>query len=121
MALAQISEVPQTPADLQRWSFAHNANHLDIIRRIYETTQPVPPSTTPPINLQPYPLDPIIPENMANWLYWHSTMHAQMDLVLGIAGYDLLGLDWTDPDGVAEWISQNSDEHVQASKLLGIA
>lgn len=98
------------------------ANHLDIIRRIYEITTPVPPATTPaPTQLNPYPLDPIIPENIGNWLYWHAVMHAQMDTVLGIAGYDLLGLDWNDPAGLAEWISFNSDEHVQASRILGIA
>ena len=47
MPLAEISQVPVTTDDVKRWSFAHQANHLDIIRRIYETTTPVPPATTP--------------------------------------------------------------------------
>lgn len=122
MPLDQISVVPVSADDVKRWSFAHMANHLDIIRRIYETTEPVPPATTPsPISLNPFPLDPIDIDNMGQWLYQHSVMHAQMDLVLGIAGYDLLELDWRDRDQLIEWINFNSDEHVQASAKLGIA
>lgn len=122
MALDQISQVPDSPDDVKRWSFAHMANHLDIIRRIYEITTPVPPATTPPpISLNPFPLDPFNPENLGQWLYQHSVMHAQMDLVLGIAGYDLLELDWNDKDQLIEWINFNSDEHIQASRILRIA
>lgn len=122
MPLDQISVVPVSADDVKRWSFAHMANHLDIIRRIYETTEPVPPATTPsPISLNPFPLDPIDIDNMGQWLYQHSVMHAQMDLVLGIAGYDLLELDWRDQDQLIEWMNFNSDEHVQASRILGIA
>jgi hypothetical protein len=122
MPLSEIVQTPLTPDEVKRWSFAHMANHRDIIRRIYETTTPVPPATTPPpISLNPYPLDPIDPDNLGIWLYNHSIMHVQMDVVLGIAGYDLLDLDWRDPDQLREWISFNSNEHVIASRLLGIA
>ena len=122
MALAQINEIPRTDDDMKRWSFSHMANHRDIIRRIYEITTPVPPATTPaPISLNPWPLDPFDPNNLGEWLYQHQIMHQQMDAILGIAGYDLLGLDWSDPDQIVEWIGFNSNEHVQASKILGIA
>jgi len=119
MALDVLTVTPQTPEDIRRWSFAHMANHRDIVRRVYELTTPVPPATTPaPVNLPLFPLDPLDPDNMGEWLYQHSVMHAQMDAVLGIAPYDLLGLDWSDPD---EWIGFNADEHVQACAKLGIA
>ena len=122
MALAQLTEVPLNKNDLTHWSFAHMATHLDIIRRIYETTTPVAPATTPPpISINPYPLDPVDVDNMDVWLYNHAVMHAQMDLVLGIDGYDLLELDWRDPAQLAEWVSFNADEHVQACAKLGIA
>ena len=122
MPLSEIVQMPVTADEVKRWSFAHMANHRDIIRRIYETTTPVPPATTPPpISLNPYPLDPFDPDNLDQWLYQHSVMHVEMDAVLGIAGYNLLDLDWRDPDQLREWISFNSDEHVQASRLLGIA
>src|ERR1700677_1208357 len=120
MPLAEIKQVPLTPDDIKRWSFAHMANHLDIIRRIYETTTPVPPATTPaPISLNPYPLDPMNIDNLGIWLYNHAIMHVQMDAVLGIAGYNLLDLDWRDPDQLVEWIDFNSDEHIQACRFLG--
>jgi hypothetical protein len=122
MALAELTAVPQNKNDLTQWSFVHMANHLDIIRRIYETTEPKPPATTPPpTSLNPYPLDPIDVNNLGVWLYNHSIMHVQMDAVLGIDGYDLLELDWNDPDQLAEWIGFNADEHVQACRILGIA
>jgi hypothetical protein len=122
MPLSEIVQMPVTADEVKRWSFAHMANHRDIIRRIYETTTPVPPATTPPpISLNPYPLDPFDPDNLDQWLYQHSVMHVEMDAVLGIAGYNLLDLDWRDPDQLREWISFNSDEHVIASRLLGIA
>jgi hypothetical protein len=122
MPLSQIVQTPLTPEDLQRWSFAHMANHLDIIRRIYETTTPVPPATTPPpINLNPWPLYPFDPDNLDQWLYQHAIMHVQMDAVLAIDGYNLLDLDWRDPDQLREWISFNANEHTQASRLLEIA
>jgi hypothetical protein len=112
MALAELTVVPQTPDDVKNWSFSHMANHLDIIRRIQEVNK---------ISLNAFPLDPIDPGNLGQWLYQHAVMHAQMDLVLGIAGYDLLDLDWRDPDQLAEWIGFNADEHVQAGRILGIA
>ena len=122
MALAELTVIPQNSNELKNWSFSHQANHLDIIRRIYETTTPIPPATTPPpISLNPYPLDPVDIDNVGVWLYNHAVMHAQMDLVLGIDGYDLLDLDWRDPGQLAEWISFNADEHVQACRILGIA
>lgn len=122
MALDQISVVPQSPDDVKRWSFAHMANHLDIIRRVYETTTPVLPATTPPpLSLNAFPLDPLDPDNLDQWLYQHAIMHVQMDAALGIAGFDLLDLDWHDRDQLIEWINFNSDEHIQASAKLGIA
>ena len=46
MALAELTVVPKTAQDISNWAFSHQANHLDIIRRIYETTTPIPPATT---------------------------------------------------------------------------
>ena len=45
MALAELTVIPQNSNELKNWSFSHQANHLDIIRRIYETTTPIPPAT----------------------------------------------------------------------------
>ena len=112
MALALICEQPETPVDWRAWSFAHMAHHRDVFRAIYQRDS---------VSLTLYLLDPIIEDNLGNWLYQHQTMHQQMDALLGIAGYDLLGLDWEDPDALAEWISLNGDEHYQAAAILGVA
>lgn len=211
MSLAQISAVPQSKIDWESWSFAHMANHRDIIRIIntagtngaitptftsvgggdYELSGGVignagqnywqPPTAawgadaancgwymsgvpaiqvevtagvitgvtftpassnpaygyvtaapnvgvTPGINLTTttaalteYPLYPLDLNYLGLWLYQHQVMHSQMDAILGIAGYNLLELDWTDPDQLNDWISFNVDEHIQACRILGIA
>ena len=71
MPLAQIQAIPQTPDQIDAWSFVHAANHKDILRRIFETQGK---------NLNSYFLDSFAPENLddTNWLFWHSTMHLQM-------------------------------------------
>lgn len=70
--------------------------------------------------LAEYPLYPIDLNYLGIWLYNHQTMHTQMDAVLGIAGYNLLELDWTQPGQLADWISFNVNEHIQACRILGI-
>jgi hypothetical protein len=114
LPLAQIQAVPSTPDEIEAWSFVHAANHLDILRRIFETKGQ---------NLTSYFLDNFDPAALdrTNWLYLHGIMHQQMDSVLGIQPYNLIGsLDWQDPDSVAVWFNAHSAEHVQASTLLGI-
>lgn len=215
MPLAEIVTIPDTSDDLRRWSFAHMANHRDIIRAVntvpasgaaalatfvqlsppnqddyqlsgsdvtsggtgywqgasatwsanagsngwYQGGVPtiqlefntgnlikvgfVPANSNPNafyvtaapnvgvlptieitgINnavLTEYQLDPVDAGNLGLWLYQHQVMHQQMDLILGIAGQDLLGLDWDDPDQRSLWITLNADEHIQASARLGL-
>lgn len=215
MPLAEISTIPQTTDDLRAWSFAHMANHRDILR-IVNTNPGINGSVTPTFSelaspnqddyqltessivnagtgywqgatgawsadvgsngwfmngaptiqfaftqgkitqvgftaassnpgivyetsapnvgvlpsivvtgmakaiLTEYPLDPIDLANFDLWLYHHQVMHSQMDAVLGIAGYNLLELDWNDPDQLQSWIAYNLNEHVQASQELGL-
>ena len=112
MPLAQISQTPLTPDDWKAWGFAHMANHRDICRVV---------NTQQSSNvLTEYPLYPINLDDLGIWLYNHQTMHTQMDKALGIAGYNLLELDWTDPDQLQQWISFNVDEHIRACSQLGI-
>lgn len=73
-----------------------------------------------PVDLQQFILDPMNPNNLGLWLYWHQLMHAQADALLGIEGYDLLGLDWDDPQQFSEWLRLNGDEHTRICALLGV-
>jgi len=111
VSLAALFNVPQTPDQLAEWSFVNAAAHLDINRVILQTRSIVIPA---------YVLDPINPNDMQTWLYQHQIMHQDMDAVLGIAGYDLLDVDWNDKGEFAGWIAAHANEHVQAGQILNL-
>lgn len=108
-SIASLFNVPKTQTEVNEWSFAHMAHHRDIIRTIYELGA---------IALPEYSLDPINPADTANWERLHQTMHDQMNSVLGIAGFNLLGLNWQDENNLAAWIQLNSIEHREVSDFL---
>ena len=70
--------------------------------------------------LTTYQLSPVDPQALGMWLYTHSTMHDQINLVLGRTGLNLLTYDFQDPDQFQEFLQANGDEHVQINSLLGI-
>lgn len=114
MALANLYNVPTTKEQLDNWSFAHMAHHRDIVRVIYQVIA---------LALPEYALDPVVPNEAgteSDWERLHQTMHTQMDVVLGIAPYNLLGLDWNDENKLSAWIQLNADEHRQAAQILGL-
>jgi len=111
VALAVIYELPRGKDDWPFWSFCHAANHYDIVRVVFEKAS---------VELSTFLLDPMDPDNMDQWLYWHQTMHNQMNAVLQIQGNDLLNLDWRDPGDFQEWITFNGNEHYQACQILGL-
>ena len=110
--LASLYNVPSTDTELDNWGFAHQSNHRDINRVVYQLLK---------VQLPAYVLDPINPHDIDTWLYQHQLLHQAMDTVLGISGYDLLDVNWQDPNERAGWILLNSDEHRQACNELGLA
>lgn len=114
MAVAALFNVPTSQDQLDNWAFAHMSHHRDIIRVIYERTG---------VALPEFALDPIAPGGGGTSFDWerlHQTMHAQMDTVLGIAPFNLLGVNWQDENKLAGWIQLNGSEHRQAGDLLGL-
>lgn len=112
MALATLYNVPASQPELDEWAFAHMAHHRDIIRLIYELGA---------IALPEYALDPVQTDTTStDWERLHQTMHTQMDILLGIAGYNLLGVNWQDENRLSAWIVLNADEHFQAGNILGL-
>jgi len=109
--IANIFNVPGNEAELAVWASAHLSHHRDINRRIFELTG---------IALSEYVLDPIDPFNSHVWEAQHQIMHTNMDAILGIDGFDLSDVDFTDPDTLAGWITLNANEHYIASNVLGI-
>jgi len=111
MGLADIASIPRTKEELLKWSFCHQAHHVDILRKIYENYGLV---------LDGFVLDPIDPNNTGVWDYNHALMHSQMDVVLGIDGNNLLGVNFQDEAILEAWVWLNQNEHQQASAILNV-
>lgn len=111
MSLAGLFNVPQTPDQLAQWSFINAAAHVDINRVIFQRTGTV---------IASFVLDPINSDELENWLANHQIMHQQMDAALGIAGYDLFDVDWTDRGQFAAWVQAHANEHMQAGQILNL-
>ena len=113
-SVATLFEVPTTPQVFALWNSAHVAHHRDINRVIYQNFK---------LALPEYMLDPLNPLDesaLNNWLYLHQAMHANQDQVLGIVGYDLTDVDWTDRQVLEFWIQEHANEHYQAANILEI-
>ncbi len=109
--LANLSNVPGTDAERAQWAFAHMAHHRDINHAIYNLLK---------IALPEFPLDPIDVNDTGTWEYQHQVAHDNFNLILGIDGQDLTGVDWKDTNLLAGWVFLNSNEHKQASDILEI-
>ena len=67
------------------------------------------------ITLPEYVLDPVDMNDPTGFLDLHQQMHNNTDALLGISGYDLTEVDWTDPGQRAGWIQLNAQLHVMES------
>ena len=109
--IATIYEVPETEEHLALWATVHAAHHRLINAKIYELGG---------VSLPEYVLDPINPANTGPWEDQHQVLHQLMDAALGIAGFDLTGVDFRNRDALTGWITQNAIEHTLAADLLEI-
>ena len=109
--VASLFNVPSKQNELDDWSFSHAAHHRDINRVIFQLLK---------ISLAEYVLDPLNVKDAETWLYQHQLMHQAQDEILGIAGLDLLDVNFDDKNEFAGWIFANATEHVQAAQVLRI-
>ena len=114
MSLAALYNIPSSGPQLSQWSFVNAAAHADIVRLIFQRTGQQLDSFV----LDPF--DPQDPDSMQGWLYQHQTMHQQMDAILGIQGYDLTDVDFSNQGILAGWITSHALEHTQAAQILGV-
>lgn len=108
---AELPEKTETAADWAGFSFSHMAQHRDYIRVIFQRYG---------VSLPEYVLDPIDPQNIGAWPYHHQQMHDQINAILGIPGYNLLGMDFNDKGALETWSALNQDLHSRTSTILGI-
>lgn len=111
MSLPQLYVAPKSADEWMAWSFNHAANHYDWIQVAQRQKNQ---------QLTQYRLDPMDPANLGLWLYYHQTMHNEVNAALGTSGYNLLELSWDDPDQLQEWLQLNGDEHSRISAVLGV-
>jgi hypothetical protein len=111
MGLAGVFTNPGDRQSLAKWSFNHMMQHRDIIRAIKEQQQ---------IILPEFILDPFDPDNLGIWQYQHQLMHSDFDSLLGIAGNNLIGIDFNDPAIRTSWLFLHGPEHREANGKLGL-
>lgn len=114
MPIANIQNIPGTVEEIQQWAFAHQAHHIDVNDAVYRLLN---------FALPQYILDPFDPTNedlMGTWAYNHQQMHENLNQILGVAGYNLVDVDWTDQSQLAGWIQLNFVEHLQYSNILQV-
>ena len=109
--VAGIYNVPSTQDELNTWSATHATHHLLIIETIQRLLN---------IQLTQYVLDPVNLADPEGWLLQHQQMHADMDTLLGISGYNLLDVNLQDQNEFAGWIFLNAQEHYEAANILEI-
>lgn len=111
MAIANLYDRPAEEADWTPWGFSNQAHHRDIVRAVRQQTG---------AQLEDWVLDPVDLKSFDTWLYRHAEAHRAMDAALGIAGYDLTGLDWKDRESLGDWIKKHGTEHRAAARILGV-
>lgn len=112
MTVAALLNIPGTPQEFNDWSFAHAAHHRDCIRVVQEKDN---------VLLSEYILDPMnLGDGFGQWIYWHQTMHNDMNAVLDVNGFDLTDVNWQDKGQFASWIQNNENEHYQWATILGV-
>lgn len=109
MTVAALFNVPSTTSELNIWSFAHAAHHRDMARVILQQSG---------FRVSDYVLDPIDVNRTGVWNYQHQLLHQAINFALGIQGYNLTDVNWSDQNELAAWIALNGDEHRRAGNIL---
>jgi hypothetical protein len=111
MPLPGLLGIPTNPTAFNEFLFWNASDHQEIITAIEKQKG---------INLPVYDLLTFDPADPRGWLERHSQSHNDMDLVLKVAGNDLLSVDFRDERQVQGWIYLQYQEHLQARTILGI-
>lgn len=112
MAIGSLFNVPSTENELNEWSFAHMAMHIDVNKQIQTLNGP---------GVTSYVLDPVSPKDTGAWIYQHQNWHNQVNSIIKTQGYDLTGLDWTDNKSLPGWIQLHATEHYMWSDALRVS
>jgi|ERR1700722_5152295 len=109
--LPALENTPRTPDQWRSWAFDHRDSH-DRIRAAVLTQKS--------IVLIDHQVEPINPNDVASFLQNNTTLHNDMNSVLGQPGSDLQDVDFTDDRQLEAWIKLHYVEHYNAENALGI-
>jgi hypothetical protein len=111
MSVADVFNVPTTPAELARWSMLHMILHRSENRAVQAKYHVILPE---------YVLDPMDTRPESEWFQNHQTMHNNVDQVTGVAQFNLIDVSWSDPAQLIGWIQGHAQLHKQETDILGV-
>lgn len=113
MPLPDLLNVPRSKLDWDRWEWSHRDHHTVIRQAIQKQSNGAD-------DLFEYQLSPIPSDEISEWLSRNQQSHDDFNLVLGLQGVDLEGVDFKNPKQLAVWIETHWLEHQNAANALQI-
>ena len=109
--LASVENIPHTPEQWFQWAFDHRDSHTRIRNAVLKQYGQA---------LTDYQIEPINPNDIEDFLQNNSSLHAEMNTILGLQSTNLLDADLSDEKQLIAWIKFNYLEHYYAELKLGI-
>jgi hypothetical protein len=109
--LASVLNIPHNQQEWDWFSWNHKLSHDKIRSAILQKYG---------LSLVDYQIDPFSSTNVQQWLQNNSSLHNDMNTVLGLPGIDLLDVDLSKDNERDSWIWFNYLEHFNAENKLGV-
>lgn len=109
--LPAILNVPQSPADWDKWAYHHRLSHDAIRLAIRQKFN---------IDVVDQQIDPIFQSDLVGWLQRNSQLHGDMTSICKIQGVDLQDADFKQPNQLRSWINLHYEEHYMVETFLGV-
>lgn len=101
-----------SPAQLDRWMFAHQRTHHNTISRIQDAN--------PGLLLTRYDLYPFVESVQLRWMADHQQAHNDFNFRYGLQSTDLQSVDLKDEASITLWLRNHWQEHLAINRILGI-
>ncbi len=111
MSVADIFNVPTTPAELSRWGTLHMILHRSENAAIRKKFNVILPE---------FVLDPVDTTPDGWWFQNHQLMHNNVDQVLGVAQFNLIEVNWNEEAQRLGWIQGHAQLHRQETDALEV-
>lgn len=111
MSLAQIQYPPPTEKGLEEWMHAHVRHHEALIGAV---------DTTFGVKLELLPIYPVGKDSLSTWSRAHQSAHDALANILGFAGTDLTGVDFSDQRKLDGWMFEHFIQHQAAAEACGL-